>query len=116
MQEGGGELDRFVVSNLVVEITGPASLEPTIAATKVNTNFNLPRKHACCSPAACCFQRCPSHRPETQIGARVSYTARKSGTYNVSIKYFGDELPGSPLPVVILAGRTLAQTRPCTSS
>jgi hypothetical protein len=35
-QEGGAELDRFVVSNLLVEIKGPATLVPTIVATKVN--------------------------------------------------------------------------------
>jgi hypothetical protein len=71
-KEGGGEFDHFVVSNLIVEITGPATLEPTVAATK--------------------------------IGAKVSYTARKAGNYSISIKYFGDDLPGSPMPVSILAG------------
>jgi len=35
-------------------------------------------------------------------GAKVSYTARKSGTYRVSVKYFADEIPGSPFKVEIL--------------
>ena len=79
-KEGGGEFDHFVVSNLIVEITGPATLEPTVAATK--------------------------------IGAKVSYTARKAGNYSISIKYFGDDLPGSPMPVSILAGERCATFRP----
>ena len=38
-------------------------------------------------------------------GAKVSYTARKSGTYHVSVKYFAEEIPGSPFKIDILPGK-----------
>jgi len=38
-------------------------------------------------------------------GARVSYTARKSGTYMISVRYFAEEIPGSPFKVEILPGK-----------
>jgi hypothetical protein len=38
-------------------------------------------------------------------GAKVSYTALKSGTYMVSVKYFAEEIPGSPFKVEILPGK-----------
>ena len=72
-REGGDELDNFVVSNLIVEVTGPATLVPTIS--------------------------------KSGTGAKVSYTARKAGSYSVAVSYFSDPVPGSPFIVGILPGK-----------
>jgi len=72
MKEDGG-LDSFVKDNLIVEISGPATLVPTIT--------------------------------RSQLGAKVSYTARKAGSYTVSIQYFAGEVPGSPYKIEILPGK-----------
>ena len=42
---------------------------------------------------------------DSSPGARVSYTARKSGTYMISVRYFAEEIPGSPFKVEILPGK-----------
>ena len=63
-----------MTSNLLVKISGPTALIPTISS----------------SPP----------------GARVSYTALKSGTYTLAVTYFAEHIPGSPFKVEILAGKT----------
>ena len=74
LREGGNGFESFVTSNLLVEISGPTALIPTISS----------------SPP----------------GARVSYTALKSGTYTLAVTYFAEHIPGSPFKVEILAGKT----------